>query len=353
MSSLNRIIELTGMALQTAASDLFLTEGLPARIKIGGVIQELSSHVMTTADLEALWRACGADPASTLDMDAAWKMPEGPRFRVNFHRHLSGLGAVMRQIRTDIPDLTVLGLPYEVLTSWLSRRSGLILVTGPTGCGKSTTLAASLEWINSTRAAHIVTIEDPVEYVFRDRHSFFTQREVGLDTPTFEDGLRRAMRQAPDIIFVGEIRDAVTALTALQAAETGHLVFSTLHSPNIAETIDRLVNLVPPHQRESVLSLMSNQTIGILSQRLLPNASGDGVTLICEYLEIVAAAREWLRAMDIPALSDFLRRGGSTHCQSYHSSLLQAVNEGRIAYDTALANASNPTEFSRSIRGIS
>lgn len=350
---LNHLMELAGMALRTGASDLFMAEDAPARLKVGGVMRELPEHKITSADLEEFWRACGADPARTLDMDAAWKMPGGPRFRVNLHRHLGRLGAVLRHIRTDIPDLMTLGLPEELLISWLNRRSGLVLVTGPTGCGKSTTIAASLEHINNTRAAHIVTIEDPVEYVFQDKLSFFTQREVGLDTPTFEDGLRRAMRQAPDIIFVGEIRDSVTALTALQASETGHLVFSTLHSPNIAETIDRLVNLVPPHQREGMLSLLSNQTVGIISQRLLPSIDNDRATLVCEYLEVEAAARDWLRTVDIPALTDFIRRGGNPHNRSYQDSLLEAVNGGRVTFETAVANSPNAAEFARSMRGVS
>ena len=347
------ITELAAVALRNGASDLFLAEDAPARFKVGGVMQESLARPVSRPDLAAFWHTCGADPARDTDMDTAWQMPDGPRFRVNLHRHLGRLGAVLRQIRTQIPNMDALGLPEGILTNWIQRRSGLILVTGPTGCGKSTTIASCLEWINSTRAAHIVTIEDPVEFVFQDRTSFFTQREVGLDTPTFLDGLRRAMRQAPDIIFVGEIRDAVTAQIALQAAETGHLVFSTLHSPNIAETIDRLVHLVPLHERDAMLSLLSNQTIGILSQRLLPAAEGNRSTLICETLEVEAAARDWIRAMDIPALSDFIRRGGNPHNQSFQQALVEAVQEGRVTYETALSTAPNAAEFSRSIRGIS
>lgn len=350
---LSHIVELTTVALHNGASDLFLAEDALARFKVGGVMQESISRPVSRGDLTEFWKLCGADPDKDSDVDAAWQMPDGPRFRVNLHKHLGRLGAVLRQIRTQIPTMETLGLPEEILTNWLNRRSGLILVTGPTGCGKSTTIACCLEYINSTRSTHIVTIEDPVEFVFTDRTSFFTQREVGIDTPSFETGLRRAMRQAPDIIFVGEIRDATTALIALQAAETGHLVFSTLHSPNIAETIDRLVHLVPPHERDSMLSLLSNQTIGILSQRLLPAAEGNRSTLICESLEVEAAARDWLRAMDIPALSDFIRRGGNPHNKSYQQALIEAVQQGRVTPAVALATAPNAAEFSRALRGIS
>ena len=347
------IMELASVALGNGASDLFLAEGAPARFKVGGMMQESVGREVSREDLAAFWRSCGADPGEQMDVDAAWQMPGGPRFRVNLHRHLGRLGAVLRQIRTQVPTMEALGLPEDLLVPWLERRSGLILVTGPTGCGKSTTMAACLEWVNCTRAAHVVTIEDPVEFVFQDRASFFTQREVGLDTATFADGLRRAMRQAPDIIFVGEIRDAATAQIALQAAETGHLVCSTLHSPNVAETIDRLVHLVGPQEREGMLSLLAHQTIGILSQRLLPGVEEGRVSLVCEALEVEGAARDWLRAMDIPALADFMRRGGNPRNRSYQQALVGAVQEGRVSYEVALAAAPNAAEFSRAMRGIS
>jgi pilus retraction protein PilT len=346
------ITELTQVALRNGASDLFLAEDALARFKVGGLMQESIARPVTRQDLAGFWQACGGDPDSHTDLDTAWQMPGGPRFRVNFHHHLGRLGAVLRQIRTQIPNMDSLGLPEHILTDWLQRRSGLILITGPTGCGKSTTIASCLEWINSTRAAHIVTIEDPVEFVFQDRTSFFTQREVGIDTPSFSDGLRRSMRQAPDIIFVGEIRDALTAQTAFQAAETGHLVFSTLHSPNISETVDRLAHLVPPNERDAMLSLLSNQTIGILSQRLLPSVEAGRSTLICETLEVEAAARDWLRAMDIPALADFIRRGGNPHNIPFQRSLIEAVQQGRVTLETALAAAPNAAEFNRAMRGI-
>ncbi len=346
------ISELAATALRLGASDLFLAEDAPARFKVGGLMQESIHRPVTREDLAGFWRACGADPDKDLDLDTAWTLPDGPRFRVNLHRHLGRLGGVMRQIRTQIPAMDTLGLPEELLTGWLRRRAGLVLVTGPTGCGKSTTIACCLEWINSTRSAHIVTIEDPVEFIFQDRTSFFTQREVGMDTPSFSDGLRRAMRQAPDIIFVGEIRDALTARTALQAAETGHLVFSTVHSPNVPETIDRLVHLVPEHERDAMLSLLSLQTIGILTQRLLPGPDGKSA-LVCESLEVEAAAREWIRTLDMPALADFIRRGGNPNNKSFQQALLEAVQAGRVTAETALTTAPNAAEFSRALRGVS
>ena len=316
-------------------------------------MQEALRRPATREDLVAFWRECGVDPDHTLDHDASWTSGEGVRFRVNFHQHLGRLGVVLRRIRSQIPTLDSLGLPDKLLTTWLSHRSGLVLVVGPTGSGKSTTIASCLEWINATRSSHIVTIEDPVEYLFQDRSSFFTQREVGTDTDSFANGLRRAMRQAPDVIFVGEIRDHVTALTALQAAETGHLVFSTLHSPNVAETIDRIVNLVPPGERQGMLSLMSQQLIGIFCQRLLPGINEGEVALVCEHLDVQGAARDWLRAMDVPALGDLMRRGDNPNNVSFMRALVAAVKEGRVTHKTAKEFAPNATEFERAILGIS
>ena len=198
-----------------------------------------------------------------------------------------------------------------------------------------------------------MTIEDPIEYLFSDRAAFFTQREVGLDTMSYNTGLQKALRQAPDVIFLGEIRDADSAMTVLQAAETGHLVISTLHSPNVTESLDRLANLVPPGDREVMLSLLSHQTIGILSQRLLPAADGSRVILIAEHMEVNGAAREWIRAMNIPALAEHIRRGDEpTNC-SLLQSLVAATEAGWIDYETALANSGNSFEFNRALRGVS
>jgi len=343
---------LTTLARQWGASDLFLAEGRPARIKVNGAFHQHEQQV-SSADMEELCAACGVAPATVQDRDAAWYATDGTRYRVNLHRRMGRLGAVLRQIRTNVADMNSLGLPAGLLQEWLTHRAGLILITGPTGCGKSTTVASCLDHISNVRPGHIVTIEDPIEYLFTDRSAFFTQREVGLDTTSYNTGLQKALRQAPDVIFLGEIRDADSAMTCLQAAETGHLVISTLHSPNVTESLDRLANLVPPADREVMLSLLSHQTIGILSQRLLPTADGTGVVLICEHMEVNGAAREWMRAMNIPALAEHLRRGDDPANCSLLQSLVAATQAEIISYEVALSNSGNSFEFNRALRGVS
>ena len=343
---------LTSLARQWAASDVFLAEGQPARIKVNGAFHQ-HEQTVTRADMEELCTACGVPSATVQDRDAAWYAGDGTRFRVNLHRRMGRLGAVLRQIRTDVAAMDSLGLPAGLIQEWLTRRAGLILVTGPTGCGKSTTVASCLDHLSNTRPGHIVTIEDPIEYLFTDRLAFFTQREVGLDTASYNSGLQKALRQAPDVIFLGEIRDADSAMTCLQAAETGHLVISTLHSPNVTESLDRLANLVPPSDREVMLSLLSHQTIGILSQRLLPSADGSRVVLVAEHMEVNGAAREWIRAMNIPALAEHIRRGDDPNNCSLLQALVSATQAGWIDYEVALSNSGNSFEFNRALRGVS
>ena len=343
---------LTTLARHWEASDLFLAEGQHARIKVNGAFHQ-HEQLVSRGDMEELCAACGVSPETVQDRDAAWFSTDGTRFRVNLHRRMGRLGAVLRQIRTHVSDMESLGLPSALLQGWLTRRAGLVLITGPTGSGKSTTVASCRDHLSKTRPGHVVTIEDPIEYLFTDNAAFFTQREVGLDTATYLTGLQKALRQAPDVIFVGEIRDSDSAITCLQAAETGHLVVSTLHSPNVTETLDRLANLVPPGDREVMLSLLSNQTVGILSQRLLPAASGTGSILVCEHMEVNGAAREWIRAMNIPALAEHLRRGDDPANCSLLQALVSACQAEIIDYETALAHSGNAFEFNRALRGVS
>ena len=339
-------------ATEHKASDLFLSEGSIARMKVGGQLMVAGDDPVEQDDLAAFWKRCGADPEYDGDRDTSYVAHNGIRFRVNLHRHLGQLGAVLRQINTEIPDLGALGLPVELLTSWSQAESGLVLVTGPTGSGKSTSLASCLEWLNNHFTKHIVTIEDPIEYLFESKQCLFTQREVHTDTDSFARGLRSSLRQAPDVILLGEIRDPETAQIALQAAETGHLVMATLHSATVSETVERLTNLFPTEERESQLLLLSNLLVGIVCQKLLPSADG-GLFLITEHLENTGAVRTYLRDSRIPEIVDFMARGDNPNNTLFMSALVEGAQAGHITTEVAAAAAGSESDFNRAMRGIS
>lgn len=339
-------------AEEYAASDVFVAEGEIARLKIEGQLQTISEEPLDYESLAEFWKACGADVAYDADRDTSYTSPSGRRYRVNLHRHTGRLGAVMRMISTTIPDMASLGLPRDLLSRWVQIPSGVVLVTGATGCGKSTTLASMLEWVNIHLARHIVTIEDPIEYLFTSKQSLFTQREVHNDTDSFARGLRSSLRQAPDIILLGEIRDPETAAIALQAAETGHLVLATLHSSNVADTLERLTNLFSPDERESQLALLGQHLIGIICQRLLPGADG-GLTLAVETLQNGGATRTFIRESRYPEIVDFMNRNDDPNNFTFNRSLVALCVAGRISEDEASTASGNPNDFKRALRGIS
>jgi twitching motility protein PilT len=339
-------------AFENKASDIFLSVGHVARMKVNGQLMIAGDDPIESEDMIAFWKRCGADPEYDGDRDSSYVAHNDVRFRVNLHRHLGNLGAVLRQINTEIPGIESLGLPVELLTKWVSAPSGLVLITGPTGSGKSTTLASSLEWLNQNSSKHIVTIEDPIEYLFESKKSLFTQREVHTDTDSFARGLRSSLRQAPDVILLGEIRDPETAKIALQAAETGHLVLATLHSANVSETIERLTNLFPSQDRESQLQLLSNLLIGICCQVLLPSAYG-GLHLVTEHLENTGVIRNYVRESRIPEIVDFIGRGDNPNNKLFMDALVEATQKGHLTQEEAATASGNESDFDRAMRGIS
>ena len=339
-------------AFENKASDIFLSEGSIARMKVNGQLMIAGDDPIEKEDIVSFWKRCGADPEYDGDRDSSYVAHNGVRFRVNLHRHLGKLGAVLRQINTEIPDLESLGLPVDLLTRWVMAPAGIILITGPTGSVKSTTLASSLEWLNQNSAKHIVTIEDPIEYLFESKKSLFTQREVHTDTDSFARGLRSSLRQAPDVILLGEIRDPETAQIALQAAETGHLVLATLHSANVSETVERLTNLFPSEERESQLQLLSNMLIGICCQILLPAAS-EGLFLVTEHVENTGVVRSYIRESRIPEIVDFIERGDNPNNKLFMHALVEAAQNGDLTPEIAAAASGNESDFDRAMRGIS
>lgn len=334
------------------ASDIYIQENEIPRLKIHDSVVPLGDEALSLQQVAGLWQACGANVLSDNEKDTSITSVAHVRFRINLHKTMGRLGAVLRRIQTEIPDMEALGLPSELLKRWVGRSFGFILVTGPTGMGKTTTIASMLEWLNQYLPRHVVSIEDPAEFIFQNKVGHFTQREVGKDTPSFAQGLRASLRQAPDVIFVGEIRDPETALTALQAAETGHLVFSTLHSESVPETLERFLNIFPSHQANIATYLLSRQLIGIMCQKLVPKIEG-GLHLIYEHMENGGALRDWIHRREVDQITDYLKRAIDPNAVSFMKSTLDAYQKNLITESTAIEALGNEMEFRRAIRGIS
>lgn len=339
-------------AFESGAIDLFLAEDKIPRMRINGELEHIGEEPLSFDLIAGFWKRCGADPEEELERDLSYQVPNGKRLRVNLYRTLGNLAAVLRPIEEEIPTFAELGLPESLLTPWLDRRSGLILVTGPTGSGKSTTLAACLQWINERHRRHIITIEDPVEYLFRNKYSYFSQREINADTEDFSRALRASLRQSPDIILLGEIRDEETALIALQAAETGHLVLATLHCNGVTDTIERLIHLFQADHRDSALNLLSMHLIGILSQQLLPR-KGEGLFLALEHMHNEGASRKWIRNQSYGDIGDLLNRGDSKENCSFLRYLVAATQQDLVEEHVARSAVPNPQDFDRAVKGIS
>lgn len=341
---LSQIEQLCSIAVQHGAEDIFLKANQVPHFRELGEIRPLSEQAVSQEEVALFWQACGADPNSHYEHDASWQSASGSRFRVNLHRQMGLLSAALRPIKTEIPGLESLGLPAEVLQGWGSRKGGIVLVTGGTGSGKSTTIAALLNWINQQQSKHIVTIEDPIEYLIQPSRCIVTQREVGTDTETFASGLRAALRQSPDVILVGEIRDVETARIAMQASETGHLVFATLHSADVPETFERMLALFPNSERASALMVLGTQLVGVLSQALVPTTGGS-LYLLTEHLEISGAVRRWLSKGEFEQIADFMERESSLGTQRFVDSAIAAFQAGTIDEETARQACRNSSEF--------
>ncbi|MEI7911249.1 MAG: ATPase, T2SS/T4P/T4SS family [Verrucomicrobiota bacterium] len=338
-------------AFSGAATDVFLVAGEAPRIRHEGEVVELHPGPIPAQAMAEFWTSCGIDPATHPEADISWQLPHGGRLRVNLYHTLGRLAAALRPIRAHIPSLTELGLPAPLLETWLQRRYGLILVTGPTGSGKSTTVASCLDWINHHLGRHIVTLEDPIEYLFENDRGFFSQREIRQDSDSFASGLRAALRQSPDVLFVGEIRDRETAVTALHAAETGHLVISTLHSSGVVETLERFSHLLQT-EATGALNLLAAQLVGILSQQLLPRLGG-GLFPALEYLQNEAATRRWILDNKLTELQDHLQKSdGATNC-SLLDYLVAAARQDFVDPEIARSACPRPQDFDRAMRGIS
>jgi twitching motility protein PilT len=352
--------EILKIAVKGGASDIHIKAGLPPMFRIDGSlvpykngarlmpedIGKIASSIMNSFQRSKF--------EETNEVDLAYGVPGLGRFRVNIFQQRGTVGVVFRVIPFSIRTIEELNLP-KVVERIANERRGLILVTGTTGSGKSTTLAAMIDHINSTRTAHVITIEDPIEFLIRDKKSIVNQREIGVDTRSFSAALKSALRQDPDVILVGEMRDFETIETALTAAETGHLVMSTLHTIDATETITRIVSVFPPYQQKQVRLQIASIIKGIISQRLVPRADGRGRVPALEVLVSTARIRECVmdkdRTKEIP---DAIAKGFTTYgMQTFDQSLMSLVKKKLISYEEALKHVSNPDDFALRFRGIS
>jgi twitching motility protein PilT len=284
------------------------------------------------------------------EADFAYAVPGLGRFRVNAFRQRGSVSMVLRAIPMEAPTFDQLGLP-DVVKSLAEEERGIVLVTGTTGSGKSTTLAAMIRHINTTMAKHIVTIEDPIEYLYRDERSGINQREIGSDTASFKRALRRVLRQDPDVILIGEMRDEETVQTALSAAETGHLVFSTLHTADAGETVNRILEFYEPHEQTQARSMLASVLKGVISQRLVPAADGEGRTAIVEVLRSTGRVQDTIKDGDVSQLSEIIAEGSFYGMQSFDQALYGAVRDGHVTMETALSYATRPHDFKLLVQG--
>jgi twitching motility protein PilT len=344
--------------VQLSASDLHLKVGRPPTVRLNGDLHPLDFPAMKPEDLKNLGEQL-MNPKQVKqftdekECDFAIGVPGIGRFRVNLYQQRGSLCYAMRAIPYQARTLEELQLP-KVLEEIALKPRGLILVTGVTGSGKSTTLAAMIQHINEKHKANVITIEDPIEFLHRDINCHINQREVGTDTSTFAQALRRVLRQDPDVILIGEIRDLDTLDAALKAADTGHLVFSTLHTMDATQTIQRVLSFYPPHQQAEVRFSLANALQAVISQRLVPRADKPGRVPAIEVLINTAAVRDQIRDMEKSLnIPDLIKEGTVQYgMQSFDQSLMQWYQQGTISYESAMFYASSPAEFSLRVQGV-
>lgn len=349
------IEELLALMVRQGGSDLHLSVGSPPRIRVDGVLLPVEHPPLQAEDTRRLTTSIlTSDQIAKMDreleLDCSFGLEGHGRFRVNVFHQQGSCAGVLRAIPSEIPDFERLGMPREVCERLCNLNSGLVLVTGATGSGKSTSLAAMIDYINTTRQSHIVTIEDPVEFTHLHRNCMVTQREVGGDTRTFSNALRSVLRQDPDIVLVGELRDHETIEAALTLAETGHLTFGTLHTSDAVQTVNRIIDVFPAHQQAQVRTMLSFTLEGVFSQKLLPLASGRGRVMAAEIMMATPGIRALIRDGKSHQLYSHIQTGGRLGMTTMAQSLGVLVSAGRIRMQDAESVLSDVGELRSHVR---
>lgn len=356
MSPRHKVEAWLAVMVKSHASDLILRAGgrpstrvdgrigfLPGRVPGAGAMLEVLEWVMGEERM-ATWRESGS-------VDCALHLDGLGRFRINAYKQMGEPALVLRRVSEDAPNLDDLLLPSSELTRIAMRKRGLVLVTGIAGSGKSTTLSALIQYMNLSSERHVITLEDPIEVLFREKRCVISQREVGIDVPTFHEGLRHALRQSPDVILIGEMRDSETVTAALDAAETGHLVMSTMHTVNAAQTLDRVLGFYPSEQHKQVRMRLADNLAGVLSQRLIPRSAGKGMVPACELMTSTPRLRELLMEGETGEVARSIDQGGPG-LLSFNQSLRRLVQSKLVELKDALAASDRPDELVLALRGI-
>jgi twitching motility protein PilT len=343
------IRDLLLMCIAKNASDLHFTENEPPILRIDGRLQRTVFGVLNRQDLKKMLYSVLTNAQKEifereLELDFSLALPGLDRFRVNIHLQKGSVEGAFRRIPIEIPTVEKLGLP-QIITDLARKPNGLVLITGPTGMGKTTTLAAMINLINSERECLVTCIEDPIEFVYANKKSIIKQREVYADTRSFAQALRHALRQDPNVIVVGEMRDLETIATALTAAETGHLVLATLHTSDAPQTISRIIDVFPPHQQQQVKLQLSDCLQGVVSQLLLPNASGKGRVLATEIMMATVSIRNLIREQQIEQIPTTMQTGMQYGMNTMDSCLKSLMQKGLITLDVAMSKIKNKEEF--------
>jgi twitching motility protein PilT len=343
------IRDLLLMCIERGASDLHVTDNEPPILRMDGRLTRSELEILHKQDLKKMIYSVLSNSQKEifereLELDFSLALPELDRFRVNIHLQKGSVEAAFRRIPLEIPDINSLGLP-QVITDLARKPNGLVLITGPTGMGKTTTLASMIDLINNERECLVMCIEDPIEFVHTNKKSIIKQREVYSDTHSFAQALRHTLRQDPNVIVVGEMRDLETIATALTAAETGHLVLATLHTPDAPQTISRIVDVFPPHQQQQIKLQLSDCLQGVVSQLLLPHASGKGRVLASEVMIATAGIRNLIREQEIEQIPTLMQTGSQYGMYTMDKCLKELFRKQLITLDIAMSKVKNREEF--------